>query len=224
MEYGTAEDGEYLSIARNPRRAAARLVTASLLAWPALIIRFLVLAPFRWLYKPINNFVSSRASSLAIDGEHLLCSNIGEAQRISLLQEVACWSWCVVLFVLLLIHVNWVGRFLEAGVVVSAIAVLNSLRILAAHQYTGMGDRMSLARQVQDSNDFIGPLAELWAPVGLRFHAMHHLFPSLPYHALPEARKRLQSCPSASYLFPNTPPLKLYKVLKELFRRHRKAG
>jgi fatty acid desaturase len=36
-----------------------------------------------------------------------------------------------------------------------------------------------------------GPLAELWAPVGLRYHALHHLLPSLPYHSLPEAHRRL---------------------------------
>ena len=36
-----------------------------------------------------------------------------------------------------------------------------------------------------------GLLAELWAPVGLRYHALHHLLPSLPYHSLPEAHRRL---------------------------------
>jgi len=35
------------------------------------------------------------------------------------------------------------------------------------------------------------PLAGLWAPVGLRYHALHHLLPSMPYHALGEAHRRL---------------------------------
>ena len=49
-----------------------------------------------------------------------------------------------------------------------------------AHRYCGSGEPMSSAEQVRDSNDFPGVLAELWAPVGLRYHAMHHLFPQLP--------------------------------------------
>ena len=38
-----------------------------------------------------------------------------------------------------------------------------------------------------------GLIAEIWAPVGLRYHALHHLMPSMPYHALPEAHRRLKA-------------------------------
>jgi len=31
----------------------------------------------------------------------------------------------------------------------------------------------------------------LWAPVGLRYHALHHYFPGLPYHSLRTAYLRL---------------------------------
>jgi fatty acid desaturase len=36
------------------------------------------------------------------------------------------------------------------------------------------------------------PLSMLWAPVGLRYHALHHLMPSMPYHSLGEAHRRLR--------------------------------
>ncbi|SKU50818.1 putative fatty acid desaturase [Mycobacteroides abscessus subsp. abscessus] len=44
-------------------------------------------------------------------------------------------------------------------------------------------------------------LGSLWAPVGLRFHAVHHFFPQLPYHQLGEARRRLMAAipPDAGY-------------------------
>ncbi len=50
---------------------------------------------------------------------------------------------------------------------------------------------MAFYQQVLDSNDFPYPLAALWAPVGLRYHAVHHLLPHLPYHALGTAHRRL---------------------------------
>jgi len=34
-------------------------------------------------------------------------------------------------------------------------------------------------------------LPALWAPVGLRYHALHHLLPSVPYHNLGAAHRRL---------------------------------
>ena len=37
----------------------------------------------------------------------------------------------------------------------------------------------------------LSPLAVLWAPVGLRYHALLHLMPSMPYHSLGKAHARL---------------------------------
>ena len=36
-----------------------------------------------------------------------------------------------------------------------------------------------------------GLLPVLWAPVGLRYHALHHLLPGVPYHNLGEAHRRI---------------------------------
>jgi fatty acid desaturase len=83
-------------------------------------------------------------------------------------------------------------RIVEAYAVVTAVNLINSLRVLAAHRYRGTGAPMSFAQQVMDSNDFpTSLLAEVWAPVGSRYHAVHHLVPNLPYHSLPEAHRRL---------------------------------
>jgi fatty acid desaturase len=52
---------------------------------------------------------------------------------------------------------------------------------------------LSVTEQFLDSVNVPPPatLPALWAPVGLRFHALHHLLPGLPYHALGEAHRRL---------------------------------
>jgi fatty acid desaturase len=56
------------------------------------------------------------------------------------------------------------------------------------------GEPMTVTAQFLDSVNVPppAPLAELWAPVGLRYHALHHLLPSVPYHALGEAHRRLR--------------------------------
>ena len=43
-----------------------------------------------------------------------------------------------------------------------------------------------------DSNTIPGgPWTELWAPLGMRYHALHHLFPTMPYHTMGVAHRRL---------------------------------
>ena len=67
-----------------------------------------------------------------------------------------------------------------------ALLILNHFRTLAAHRYTNEGGRMNRDEQLLDTVNLVGPawLMALLAPVGLRFHALHHIAPTLPYHSL----------------------------------------
>jgi fatty acid desaturase len=82
---------------------------------------------------------------------------------------------------------------LIALAVLSLTAVLNQLRTLVAHLWENEGEPMTVTAQFLDSVNVPPPgrVAEIWAPVGLRYHALHHLMPSMPYHDLPEAHRRL---------------------------------
>ena len=84
------------------------------------------------------------------------------------------------------------GSLIAAGIA-AAVAVFNQLRTLVAHLWENEGDAMTVTAQFLDSVNVPPPgrIAELWAPVGLRYHALHHLMPSMPYHSLPEAHRRL---------------------------------
>src|SRR4029077_20399328 len=76
----------------------------------------------------------------------------------------------------------------------SAISVLNICRTMVTHHYANdTGEPLEVVAQVLDSASVPPPalLPMLWAPVGLRYHALHHLLPSVPYHNLGEAHRRL---------------------------------
>ncbi len=99
------------------------------------------------------------------------------------------WAFALIASPLLL---GW--RPLLTGVAIfSAVAVLNQLRTLVAHLWENEGEAMTVTGQFLDSVNVPppAPLAALWAPVGLRYHALHHLMPSMPYHALGAAHRRL---------------------------------
>ncbi len=58
------------------------------------------------------------------------------------------------------------------------------------------GATMTFNEQIEDSITVEGHhplLTELLFPVGLRYHALHHLFPALPYHSLGIAHRRLMA-------------------------------
>src|SRR5690606_1592023 len=64
---------------------------------------------------------------------------------------------------------------------------------LVAHLWENEGEPMTLTQQFLDSANVPppNPLAAIWAPVGLRYHAIHHLLPAVPYHNLGKAHRAL---------------------------------
>jgi fatty acid desaturase len=87
---------------------------------------------------------------------------------------------------------------------------------------------MDFAEQYLDSVNVPGHplLTTLWAPVGLRYHATHHLFPALPYHALGLAHRRLATELPDSTLYLQTTRNSLWDALRRLWHEaqaHRRA-
>ena len=192
-QYGTIEDPEYLPLALMKPWSLPLFVIAALLAPIALILRFAVLVPLSAIIPPLRTLLWQRASSLAINPDFRRKPATGAVRTLMLWQESAgfLWAWAVLASTQM---IGW-RPLLIALAIVSVTALLNQLRTLVAHLWENEGDPMTVTAQFLDSVNVPPPgmIAEAWAPVGLRYHALHHLMPSMPYHDLPEAHRRLRS-------------------------------
>lgn len=190
--YGTGEDPEYLPLALMKPWTLPLFTLMALLLPVGLLIRSAVLVPLGAIIPPVRTLVWERASSLAINPAFRRRPPEGDFRRLVFWQELGAtaWAW----FLIGWSYQNGWHPLLIGIAVVSLTALLNQIRTLVAHLWENEGEAMTVTGQYLDSVNVPppGPAAEIWAPVGLRYHALHHLLPSMPYHSLPEAHRRLR--------------------------------
>ncbi len=191
--YGTVEDPEYLPLALMKPWTLPLFIIVSALAPVALLVRFGILSPLSLLSPRLRRAVVERYSALAINPQFRRRAPEGEALTLWNRVETAASLWAITLLTLAATGTLSLRTFAIILAVASAVAVLNQVRTLVAHLWENEGEPMSVTAQYLDTVNVPPPslLPALWAPVGLRYHALHHLLPSVPYHALGEAHRRL---------------------------------
>ncbi|AQR75748.1 fatty acid desaturase [Sphingomonas sp. LM7] len=191
--YGTAEDPEYLPLALMKPWSLPLFVLISVLAPIGLLLRYGVLSPLSLVVPPLRTIVRERFSGLVINPSFRRRPAEGADRTRWLAQEVAASVWAIALMGLTAAGVIPLKAFLIFLGVISAVTVINQIRTLVAHLWENEGEAMTVTAQYLDSVNVPPPslLPALWAPVGLRYHALHHLLPSVPYHNLAEAHRRL---------------------------------
>jgi fatty acid desaturase len=145
------------------------------------------------------------------------------ALRYIRLQEFACFLVLVAYVVIPRVFLHrWPLPLVIQAYVTGVILILaNCIRTLASHRWSSDGQEGTFLDQMLDSVtlDSDSVLARLINPVGLRYHATHHLFPSLPYHNMRLAHKRLMEKLPADSPYRQTVSTSLWPVIADLFRR-----
>lgn len=191
--YGTAEDPEYLPLALMKPWSLPLFILVASLAPVGLILRFGLLTPLSLLIPPLRAKVVAELSALSINPAYRRRAPEGDFARMWAWQEAGASLFALAL-VGSVFAFGWKPLLVYMGIH-SAMTVINQLRTLVAHLWENEGEAMTVTAQYLDSVNVPPPgtLPALWAPVGLRYHALHHLLPSVPYHALGQAHARLMA-------------------------------
>jgi fatty acid desaturase len=188
--YGTPNDPEYLPLAGRTG-AVLQYLALSFVLFPLLALRFLVAAPLSWVIPPLRRLLIRSASSYVINLGYVRRMSREERRRLFVWECVILLVWWPPLVLTFLGALSW--QWLAVWSAVFTLVVLvNRMRMLAAHRFATEGHSTNYLGQFADSIDnSSGWWAELWAPLGMRYHALHHLFPTLPFHNMRRAYWRL---------------------------------
>jgi fatty acid desaturase len=247
--FGTARDGEYIPLGQQSPWAILWYLCQPFFVPVLAVIRFLVLTPLTWFDGPIRRFVYARASSMVMDPAYVRPMPTKAMLRVWRFQELMAFLFCATVAVFLIRGIVLdppeeayrrpvINAVLPLGFLVQVyltgffIAMVNNIRTLGAHRFINDGRELTFVEQLLDSVNYpkFSLVAEMWGPVGLRYHALHHLFPSLPYHNLGRAHRRLMAELPAESPYRRTNSDSLRQSLVWLWRaslassRRRKAG
>lgn len=221
--YGTDKDGEYLDLSHRHPAHILMFIAAAFVVPLAAYARFAFMTPISWVFPNFAKWVESRASSMVVDIFYLRGDYGPKAKRIMRLQEALCFLWCIALAARApVVSGQLIDGFLVQAYLLSVVLILiNNVRTLGAHRWMGNGRELTFEEQLLDSVNYpYRPwVTEVWGPVGTRYHALHHLFPSIPYHNLGIAHHRLMEGLPADSMYRETVRVTLISAIFELWKR-----
>lgn len=190
--FGTPADAEYLPLASSPARETVKFLAQIPVMPLFMVVRFGVLGPLSAFHLGLREWVLTAASAAVVNPYYRKRFPRQDEKHLMIV-EALCFAYLCMIAALVVAGAVTGMHLLKAYLLLMFAMALNWARTLAAHGFGNRGDRMTYVEQMSDSINITGQtwLTIFLFPVGLRYHALHHLFPALPYHNLGRAHRRL---------------------------------
>ncbi|RMB02660.1 fatty acid desaturase family protein [Eilatimonas milleporae] len=220
-QYATDNDPEYAPLAGSSALGIIWFILHHAFVTPVILyIRMLIGLPVRLLSAKGTDYLERRLSSLVINWHY---DRRNRANK-KLLIGMEAYVLAVTVIFSILIYQGVLAPLVLVklvGVIMVGL-IFNAIRTLAAHRYINLDlAPMTVDEQLLDSLNYVGPkwIGLIVAPVGLRFHALHHLFPSIPYHALETAHDRLMAATDEDDIYRRTNFSSYFKQMWDLTKK-----
>jgi fatty acid desaturase len=206
--YGTKEDPEYVINVFQPGSVLSILAYLLLvLAYPLIVFFRFLLAPLTFVTPGVREWFLRHGSALTMNYRYERKLNSFDRWAMTTIELMCCARAAAMLLLVVVGFSHWTRLpvFYSMGV---GVLLLNQMRQLADHHFVSDGEPCELDHHIRDSCNYTGRdfLTWMFFPFAIRYHALHHLFPTLPYHNLKAAHE---------YLLVHLPPDSPYRLLDE---------
>lgn len=191
--YGTKKDPEYICMNEISKwRLFDPFLNSVFLPFFSLIrfVIFPLVTPF--LSRKTKEKIYRHASTLVMDAKYERRLRNDSELKEMLVSDLFCSMTKVIPLVFVLLGLLSWQVFFWWTLSVMGCSILNMYRSKFNHRYTNEGSPMSEEAHILDCLTIDGHFYdELWAPLGLRFHTLHHVVQDIPYYHLKEAHQKL---------------------------------
>ena len=184
--YGTPEDPEYIvNIFRPGSLPSILSFLVIVAAFPLIVFLRFLLAPLSFLHPKLREWTLTRASALTMNWRYERKLNDFDRWAITAM-ELLCFVRAAMIPAAVLLGATHWSRLPLLYSLGLGVLILNQMRQLADHHFETEGEQFELEDHILDSCNYTGRdfLTWLFFPFSIRYHALHHLFPTLPYHNL----------------------------------------
>jgi len=222
--YGTGLDGEYLPLGTGPFSEISKFVLQAVFIPLVVFARFLF-TPVSFLHPRLRKWTMERASFFMLNLKYRQPIPSKAPVKWWTALEVCCSMRAWLIPTLILVGAAPWSRLGTLYALAVLTLGLNYIRNLVAHRYEHTGHPMDHVEQLTDSVNIEGVpiITELFFPLALRYHALHHLFPTLPYHNLRRAHRRLLSELPEGSLYHQTVAPGFWSATGQLIQNVRRA-